>query len=694
MTEYLVADLLDVSLKSVVLIAAAWLATSLMMRRSAAERHMVWTLTVVAMLAMPLVGAFAPRLSVSISPVRALTFLTDALAPGVPGLQGEAALRLQADPNDLQATNSSAAAPQTSAPLLSAGEVMQNGDAPTSEAADFGLSGANVLMKLRQSAEMFSQLRVRDVLLGMWLSGCIVFLTRFVFVHRHVHRHLSRLQEFNDANVRAAVEKLRIDQGIRRRVRVMRSKLAHSPWTCGWLRPVMVLPASFTDWPAAAQRRVLMHEFAHIRRNDHLIGALTQFCCAAYWFNPLVWLVARNVRLESEKAADDCVLAGGEPASDYAEQLLHIANRVFAERGQSVWIPAMAHRSSLSPRVRSILDTNNRRTAMNRFNSSVLALTALFIVVPLATLQSEYSVAQETVSADAINSTEFLQIVSKGPSGSGELEHMVNVYVANNRVDEAADVMARFMTNDYGIADEHGCTYCQEIMSTEGLPRRHEKLPVMIAALDLIEQRADREKSGDVLLQTVLENVVGSGSRIAMSRASYFVMRAIQIGISEQLSGAVVSFLAENGNTDAALELARQLHDTDGSAHYQSEGMAQWVKYLEGEVRRRETLARMIVDSLGYIPAASNDEYLPITKTPPVYPVAAADQGLEGHVIVEFTVGTDGKPSGISVVESSDRVFNQSAVAAAQHFRYAPRLVGGSPVAVPGVRNRIAYRLE
>src|SRR5690606_25710783 len=55
-------------------------------------------------------------------------------------------------------------------------------------------------------------------------------------------------------------------------------------------------------------------------------------------------------------------------------------------------------------------------------------------------------------------------------------------------------------------------------------------------------------------------------------------------------------------------------------------------------------------------------EYLPIVKVAPVYPARAAQRGLEGYVIVEFTVTETGSTRDISVVESSSSLFDRAAV--------------------------------
>jgi len=90
----------------------------------------------------------------------------------------------------------------------------------------------------------------------------------------------------------------------------------------------------------------------------------------------------------------------------------------------------------------------------------------------------------------------------------------------------------------------------------------------------------------------------------------------------------------------------------------------------------------------------SDGEYLPIVKVAPVYPARAAARGIEGYVIVEFTVTRTGTTKDIVVVESTSSLFDRAAIEAAAKFKYKPRVIDGEPVEVPGVRNKITFVLE
>ncbi|WNZ55992.1 TonB family protein [Microbulbifer sp. MKSA007] len=90
---------------------------------------------------------------------------------------------------------------------------------------------------------------------------------------------------------------------------------------------------------------------------------------------------------------------------------------------------------------------------------------------------------------------------------------------------------------------------------------------------------------------------------------------------------------------------------------------------------------------------------LPVYKAAPRYPSAALRRGIEGYVVVEFTVTKTGAVRDARVVGGYDsngnptRVFDRSAIAAAERFKYRPQMEAGQPVERYGVRNRISYKI-
>ena len=101
------------------------------------------------------------------------------------------------------------------------------------------------------------------------------------------------------------------------------------------------------------------------------------------------------------------------------------------------------------------------------------------------------------------------------------------------------------------------------------------------------------------------------------------------------------------------------------------------------------------LDASGFGLAPSDGEYLPIVKVQPIYPRRAQSRGIEGYVIVEFTVTKSGTTKDLRVVESEPSgIFDKASLAAAAKFKYKPRVVDGQPIEVPGVQNKITFELE
>ena len=88
--------------------------------------------------------------------------------------------------------------------------------------------------------------------------------------------------------------------------------------------------------------------------------------------------------------------------------------------------------------------------------------------------------------------------------------------------------------------------------------------------------------------------------------------------------------------------------------------------------------------------------YKAISKTPPFYPTRALGRGLEGSVILEYTVNTEGRAIDIKVVDTSNTIFDSAAIRAVEEFLYEPsiNLDTGLPIDTPGVIHAITFSFE
>lgn len=94
-------------------------------------------------------------------------------------------------------------------------------------------------------------------------------------------------------------------------------------------------------------------------------------------------------------------------------------------------------------------------------------------------------------------------------------------------------------------------------------------------------------------------------------------------------------------------------------------------------------------------PSNPDQDFLPVYRASPVYPVAAQRSGIEGYAIVELTVDENGFVVDPFIVDSSGyKGFEKASLKAASQHRYAPRFENGEAVATTGVRYRFTYGLR
>ena len=91
----------------------------------------------------------------------------------------------------------------------------------------------------------------------------------------------------------------------------------------------------------------------------------------------------------------------------------------------------------------------------------------------------------------------------------------------------------------------------------------------------------------------------------------------------------------------------------------------------------------------------ADGSYVPIFKVPPIYPRRAQERGIEGCVMLEFTVtkvGSVREPVVLWSVPSG--IFDRAAMRSALKFKYKPQIRDGEAIEVPGVLNQITFIIE
>lgn len=387
--------LLDMTLKATAIILAA-IALSLVLRRaSAATRHLLWSASLLSLLALPVLAYTLPDWRVAVLPE---SFSTSEVS----SIDQESETIAHRETAVRQVATTKPIAPAQEYEVAAPAQPLQKAEAIAPAAS--------------QSFHWS-----RWVLL-IWFAGFLISIGRLALGIATVWRFSRTASEITDATWKALADNIGRQLELPRRVALLKSSRIAMPQTWGTLSPVILLPADADDWLIERRRVVLMHELAHVKRKDCLTQVMAQTACSLYWFNPLVWMAARRLRLERELACDDQVLEKGTRASDYADLLLDIARTLPSRRCSSLTTVAMARPSEFEGRLLAILSPSLNRKGLNRLKASILVVALALVILPLASLRP----TAQTKASQRGEVTSFTLAEALGNQGRAKLGNQIS----------------------------------------------------------------------------------------------------------------------------------------------------------------------------------------------------------------------------------------------------------------------------
>ena len=229
-----------------------------------------------------------------------------------------------------------------------------------------------------------------SILTATWVSGAVLGLCLLLVGILRLRWLASHARLVQTGRWRDLADEISHAAGFRRPVVLLQSDHPSLLVTWGFARPKVILPADAATWSDARARVVLTHELAHIRRGDWMVQLAAEVFRAVYWFNPLLWIVCRTLRLESEHACDDEVMSQGVEGTDYANHLVELARALGHRRYTWFPAPAMARPSSLERRVRAMLNQRVNRKPINGAARAAIFIALLAVTSAVAAAQSGF----------------------------------------------------------------------------------------------------------------------------------------------------------------------------------------------------------------------------------------------------------------------------------------------------------------
>ena len=653
--------LASAALKSTLVLGVAWLIVWLLRGRTAGARHMVWTASAAALVALPLLTVALPALRVRVA---------NAVLPADVGL--------------VFRTTAATAAPAGGAAVAQQAAASRRAPGPVPAR---GIDG-------------------KDVLVLLWIAGIVAgfmqMLAALAVLWRT--RRVARVSPDQEA-----ADALASHLGIEHPVRVLETPWG-MPMTYGVLRPTVLLPEEARGWSDERRRVVLLHELAHVLRGDAVTHLLARTALALHWWNPLAWTMWRGFLKERERATDDLVLGAGTTASNYAGHLLEIARTMQARTASAAAGVAMARRSQLEGRLLAILDGHTARGQQGRAATVAAVVVAIAIMAPLAAVRAQSQAEQ--------NAPPAVDVVFRAAAAQKNHEILDNAAVGYEQLRkfaEAQKLREASLAMVEQVSGQQSKDYAIALVKLGDLARkRHayqESTDYYTKALTL----GDRPEVFSALMNLGRDafrgDVAGGLGRTATgpsdpAKALEYFTRARNVAGNGNGLGTALTWMAmvRQADPEGAAEAdslyrgAMASEEPDSAA--QATTLDFYAQYLNthdraGEASVLEARATAIhsarVTALSPV-LASWSQALRVGggvtapsllfKVEPEYSEEARSAKLQGTVLLKLVIDTDGLAKNIQVLKSQGMGLDEQAVIAITQWKFKPGTKDGAPIPV------------
>ncbi|MDF2432144.1 MAG: bla regulator protein blaR1 [Mucilaginibacter sp.] len=230
----------------------------------------------------------------------------------------------------------------------------------------------------------------------VYVTGLIFNTTRLMLARTKINTIKQTMSI--DIALQQQVNKFTEMLGITHKIAVGLTNLVDVPCMVGYFKPVIFLPFTLSTYLSAQEvEAILLHELAHVKRNDYLVNMIQQVVSVLLFFNPCALLINRIINEERENCCDDLVVKATADPIIYAKALLKLE-----QTRQNDWKLALAatgKKYHLLNRIERIMKTKKPTTSLRPALAAMLILTMGICIMTMLSPQ----IALGKISVKAIS---------------------------------------------------------------------------------------------------------------------------------------------------------------------------------------------------------------------------------------------------------------------------------------------------
>ena len=220
-------------------------------------------------------------------------------------------------------------------------------------------------------------------IVSVWLLGVFGLSLWHLGGWTQLQRLRKKMVRQVDESLYAKLRRLSQRLRVKRAVQLAESAMVQVPTVIGWLRPIILLPAStLTGLTSEQLEALLAHELAHIRRYDYLFNIIQTIVETLGFYHPAVWWVSHKIRIERENCCDDLAVSISGDRIRYARALTSM-EEIRGRRGE---LAVAASGGNLFGRIHRLIDKESTESSRTSWIPSAITILLIAIMVIPTTL--------------------------------------------------------------------------------------------------------------------------------------------------------------------------------------------------------------------------------------------------------------------------------------------------------------------
>lgn len=193
--------------------------------------------------------------------------------------------------------------------------------------------------------------------IGIWIAGIVILAVMSLYCNYRLSNIKKSMKPLINQKIEKSFKQLIRDIRINKKLILGQSSLVQSPITFGLFNSYIVLPADIINQLSETDvKYILLHELSHYKNKDILINYIICIFQVLYWFNPFIWFLFKEMKIDREIACDISVLKMIDESCyiDYGKAIINFASKALQTSSLSISSSIGGSKQQIKRRIQKI----------------------------------------------------------------------------------------------------------------------------------------------------------------------------------------------------------------------------------------------------------------------------------------------------------------------------------------------------